>query len=157
MRYTSMNIMINGHKMETQPSLSICQLVTPSLTWGAEACRSTAWDHCHCVPGPCRDLWRGRCSKYKGAHRTQLLIGLCSLLICVSKWMLLYWYSSKCHDTGSKKKHRTEKTILSLLLWNYIIIIIIIVVVVIEFTRYGGFAVVKTLLLLLKKKYSCLI
>ncbi len=26
----------------------------------------------------------------KGAHRTRLLIGLCSLLICVSKWMLLY-------------------------------------------------------------------
>ncbi len=26
----------------------------------------------------------------KGAHGTRLLIGLCSLLICVSKWMLLY-------------------------------------------------------------------
>ncbi len=26
----------------------------------------------------------------KGAHGTQLLIGLCSLLICASKWMLLY-------------------------------------------------------------------
>ncbi len=26
----------------------------------------------------------------KGAHGTQLLIGLCSLLICVSKWKLLY-------------------------------------------------------------------
>ncbi len=26
----------------------------------------------------------------KGAHGTQLLIGLCCLLICVSKWMLLY-------------------------------------------------------------------
>ncbi len=26
----------------------------------------------------------------KGAHGTQLLIGLCSLLICVSKWTLLY-------------------------------------------------------------------
>ncbi len=26
----------------------------------------------------------------KGAHGTLLLIGLCSLLICVSKWMLLY-------------------------------------------------------------------
>ncbi len=25
----------------------------------------------------------------KGAHGTWLLIGLCSLLICVSKWMLL--------------------------------------------------------------------
>ncbi len=50
----------------------------------------------------------------KGAHGTRLLIGLCSLLICVSKWMLLYWYSSKCHDAGLKKKHRTEKTILSL-------------------------------------------
>ncbi len=36
----------------------------------------------------------------KGAHGTRLLIGLCSLLICVSKWMLLYWYSSKCHDAG---------------------------------------------------------
>ncbi len=50
----------------------------------------------------------------KGAHGARLLIGLCSLLICVSKWMLLYWYSSKCHDAGLKKKHRTEKTILSL-------------------------------------------
>ncbi len=50
----------------------------------------------------------------KGAHGTRLLIGLCSLLICASKWMLLYWYSSKCHDAGLKKKHRTEKTILSL-------------------------------------------
>ncbi len=64
--------------------------------------------------GPCRDLWRGRCSKYKRGTWTRLLIGLCSLLICVSKWMLLYWYSSKCHDAGLKKKHRTEKTILSL-------------------------------------------
>ncbi len=36
----------------------------------------------------------------KGAHGTRLLIGLCSLLICVSKWMLLYWYSSKCHGAG---------------------------------------------------------
>ncbi len=26
----------------------------------------------------------------KGAHGTRLLIGLCFLLICVSKWMLLY-------------------------------------------------------------------
>ncbi len=26
----------------------------------------------------------------KGAHGTRLLIGLCSLLICVSKWILLY-------------------------------------------------------------------
>ncbi len=26
----------------------------------------------------------------KGAHGTRLLIGLCCLLICVSKWMLLY-------------------------------------------------------------------
>ncbi len=26
----------------------------------------------------------------KGAHGTWLLIGLCSLLMCVSKWMLLY-------------------------------------------------------------------
>ncbi len=26
----------------------------------------------------------------KGAQGTRLLIGLCSLLICVSKWMLLY-------------------------------------------------------------------
>ncbi len=26
----------------------------------------------------------------KGAHGTLILIGLCSLLICVSKWMLLY-------------------------------------------------------------------
>ncbi len=26
----------------------------------------------------------------KGAHGTQLLIGLCCLLICASKWMLLY-------------------------------------------------------------------
>ncbi len=26
----------------------------------------------------------------KGAHGARLLIGLCSLLICVSKWMLLY-------------------------------------------------------------------
>ncbi len=26
----------------------------------------------------------------KGAHGTRLLIGLCSLLICVSKWVLLY-------------------------------------------------------------------
>ncbi len=36
----------------------------------------------------------------KGAHGTRLLIGLCCLPICVSKWMLLYWYSSKCHDAG---------------------------------------------------------
>ncbi len=50
----------------------------------------------------------------KGAHGTCLLMGLCSLLMCVSKWMLLYCYSSKCHDAGLKKKHRTEKTILSL-------------------------------------------
>ncbi len=28
----------------------------------------------------------------KGAHGTQLLIGLCCLLICVSKWMLLYCF-----------------------------------------------------------------
>ncbi len=62
--------------------------------------------------------------------------------------MLLYWYSSKYHGPD-KKKHRTEKTILSLnvfrhflhllLLWNYVIIII-----VVEFTGYGGFAVVNT-------------
>ncbi len=39
----------------------------------------------------------------KGAHGTLLLIGLCSLLICVSA----------CHDAGLKKKHRTEKTVLS--------------------------------------------
>ncbi len=87
----------------------------------------------------------------KGAHGTWLLIGLCSLLICVSKWMLLYWYSSKCHDAGLKKIHRTEKTILSLNgkdIFVIIMIIIIIVVVVIEFTVYGGFAVVNTLLLL---------
>ncbi len=38
--------------------------------------------------GPCRDLWRGRCSKYKGAHETRVFIGLCSLLICASKRML---------------------------------------------------------------------
>ncbi len=57
-----------------------------------------------------------------------------------------------------KKKHRTEKTILSLnvkdifctseLLWNYIIII---VVVVIEFTGYGGFAVVNTTVVVVEK------
>lgn len=44
MGYRSVNIMINGHKMETQPSLCLCQLVSPSLTWRTPACR----DHCHC-------------------------------------------------------------------------------------------------------------
>ncbi len=44
----------------------------------------------------------------KGAHGARLLIGLCSLLICVSKWMLLYWYSSKCHDAGLKKKQNRK-------------------------------------------------
>ncbi len=87
----------------------------------------------------------------KGAHGTWLLIGLCSLLICVSKWMLLYWYSSKCHDAGLKKIHRTEKTILSLNVKDiFVIIMIIIVVVVIEFTGYGGFAVVNTTVVVVK-------
>ncbi len=76
-----------------------------------------------CVLSPLLySLYQGRAETFggagaqsiKGAHGTQLLIGLCSLLICVSKWMLLYWYSSKCHEAGLKKKHRTEKTILSL-------------------------------------------
>ncbi len=70
--------------------------------------------------------------------------------------MLLYLHSSKCHDAGLKKKHRTEKIsvfILSLnvknvfctfyLLWNDIIIIIIIVVIVLA--GYVGFAVVNTI------------
>ncbi len=45
----------------------------------------------------------------KGAHGKRLLIELCPLLICVSKWMLLCWYSSKCHDVGLKKEtcHRS--------------------------------------------------
>ncbi len=88
----------------------------------------------------------------KGAHGTGLLIGLCCLLICVSKWMLLYWYSSKCHDAGLKKKHRTENTILSLnvkdiflhllitLEWYYYYYCCCCCYV---FTGYGGFAVVK--------------
>ncbi len=67
-------------------------------------------------------LYQGRAETFggagaqslKGTHGTRLLIGLCPLLICVSKWMLLYRYSSTCHDAGLKKKHRTEKTILSL-------------------------------------------
>ncbi len=88
----------------------------------------------------------------KGAHGTQLLIGLCSLLICVSKWMLLYWYSSKCHDAGLKKKPKTEKTILSLLWNDIIIIIIIIIIVVIVFTGYGGFAVVNTTVVVVVEK-----
>ncbi len=74
--------------------------------------------------------------------------------------MLLYWYSSKCHDAGLKKKHRTEKTILSLnvkdifctssLLWNDIIIIVVVVVIV--FTGYGGFAVVNTTVVVVVEK-----
>ncbi len=63
-----------------------------------------------------------------------------------------------------KKKHRTEKTILSLnvkdifctssLLWNDIIIIV--VVVVIEFTGYGGFAVVNTTVVVVEKNIPVL-
>ncbi len=70
--------------------------------------------HC-CGEQGCAETFGGAgAQSIKGAHGARLLIGLCSLLICVSKWMLLYWYSSKCHDAGLKKKHRTEKTISSL-------------------------------------------
>ncbi len=100
------------------------------------------------------ETFGGACAQsIKGAHGTQLLIGLCSLLICVSKWRLLYWYSSKWLDTGLKNKHRTEKTILSFLhlLITLDYIINIIVVVVIEFTGYGGFAVVNTTVVIVEK------
>ncbi len=60
-------------------------------------------------------------------------------------------------EKGLKKKHRTEKTMLSLnvkdifctslLLWNYIII----VVIVIEFAGYGGFSVLNTTIVVVEK------
>ncbi len=66
-----------------------------------------------------------------------------------------------------KKKHRTEKTILSLnvkdsfctssLLWNdIIIIVVVVVVVVIVFTGYGGFAVVNTTVVVVEKNIPVL-
>ncbi len=63
--------------------------------------------------GPCRGIWRGRWSKYKRGtwnrafNRAVLLADMCIE-------MDASWYSSKCHDAGLKKKHRTEKTVLSL-------------------------------------------
>ncbi len=66
---------------------------------------------------------------------------------------------------GFKKKHRTEKTILSLnvkdifctssLLWNDIIIIIVVVVVIV-FTGYVGFAVVNTTVVVVEKNIPVL-
>ncbi len=66
------------------------------------------------LTGPCRDLWRGRCSKYKrgtwnkALNRAVQCIVTHSLLICVLMRMLLYWYSSKCHDAVLKKKQNRK-------------------------------------------------
>ncbi len=86
------------------------------LLWigSVSATEKLAFGCSHCCGAGLQTFGGAGAQSIKGAHGARLLIGLCSLLICVSKWMLLYWYSSKCHDAGLKKKHRTEKTISSL-------------------------------------------
>ncbi len=81
-------------------------------------CEHMAFVLVFCVP--CA-LMQGRAETFGGAgaqsikeaHGTRRLIGLCSLLICVSKWMLLY-YTAANAMTQVSKRNRTEKTILSL-------------------------------------------
>ncbi len=101
----------------------------------------------------------------KGAHGTRLLIGLCCLLICVSKWMLLYWLQLQMPWRSClKKKHRTEKTILSLnvkehfflhllitLEWYYILLFLLLCL-----QGYGGFAVVNSYCCVVEKNIPVL-
>ncbi len=68
-----------------------------------------------------KGAWQGRAEPFggagaqsiKGAHGARFNRAVLLADMCI-EWMLLYWYSSKFHDAGLKKKHRTEKTILSL-------------------------------------------
>ncbi len=91
----------------------VCVCVCHRYKWRVFCCAGRLCPYA-LLSGPCRDLWRGRCSKYKRGTWNTLSIGLCCLLICVSTWMLLYWYSSKCHDAGLKRNTEQKRTILSL-------------------------------------------
>ncbi len=82
----------------------------------------------------------------KGAHGARLLIGLCCLLICASKWMLLYWYNSKCHDAVLFFLH-----LLITLEWYYYYYYYYYCCCCCVFTGYGGFAVVNTTVVVVEK------
>ncbi len=122
----------------------------------------------HCttllIPGPCRDLWRGRCSKYKRGtwntafNRAVLLADICIKMdasVLIQQQMPWRRFEKATQNRKYHFKFNVKDIFLHLLilLWNYIIIVFVIV-----FYRVWWFCCCKhVLFVVIEKKIPVLI